>query len=78
MKNNILVYGRQDCVYCDKTKEYLDKLNEAYQYIDITYWTKEQRESLKNKYNVKTVPVIIINGTLIGGYNELVHQLHLV
>lgn len=78
MKNNILVYGKQDCVYCEKTKEYLDKLNEVYQYIDITYWTKEQKEELKNKYNVKTVPLIILNGTLIGGYQDLIHNLHFV
>lgn len=78
MSDNILVYGKQDCVYCDKTKDYLNKLNSQYQYIDITFWTKEQREKLKLKHNVKTVPVIILNGKCIGGYNELVQQIHLV
>ncbi len=78
MNKNILVYGRQDCTYCDKAKVYLNSLNEQYQYIDITYWTKEQKDSLKLKYNVRTVPVIIINGKCVGGYNEMTQQLHLV
>ena len=78
LTRDIVVYGRQDCPYCDKAKVYLDDLNAEYQYIDITYWAKEERENLKAKYNIKTVPVIIIDGSLVGGYNELVHQLHLV
>jgi glutaredoxin 3 len=75
---NILVYGRQDCVYCDKTKSYLDNLSMEYQYVDITFWSKEQREELKLKYSVKTVPVVIIDGKCVGGYTELTQQLHLV
>jgi glutaredoxin len=78
LTRNIVIYGRQDCIFCDKAKVYLDDLNAEYQYIDITYWTKDERENLKAKYNVKTVPVILIDGTMIGGYNELVHQFHLV
>ena len=78
LTRNILIYGRQDCPYCDKAKDYLNDLNAEYQYVDITFWTKEQREGLKLKYNVKTVPVIVVDGTCIGGYNELVHQFHLV
>lgn len=76
--NKILVYGRQDCAYCDKTKSYLNSLNQEYQYIDITYWSKDQREELKKKYNIKTVPVILINGKCIGGYDNLIHQLYLM
>lgn len=78
MNRNIVIYGRQDCTYCDKAKDYLDNLNQPFQYIDITYWAKEQREALKMKYNVKTVPVILLDGKCIGGYNELIHQFHLV
>lgn len=78
MTRNIVIYGRQDCIYCDKAKAYLNDLNAEYQYIDITYWSKDQREEIKKKYNVKTVPVILIDGKCIGGYSELIHQLHLV
>ena len=78
MTRKIVIYGRQDCVYCDKAKKYLDDLNQPFQYIDITYWNREQRESLKRQFNVKTVPVILLDGKMIGGYNELIHQFHLV
>lgn len=75
---NVLVYGKQDCPWCDKAKSYLNDLNQEYQYIDITFWTKEQKEGLKLKYSMKTVPIIIIDGKCIGGYTELTQQLHLV
>jgi len=78
MTKAILVYGRENCPYCDKTKEYLNSLNIPYTYVDITNWDRERKEKLKSDYNVKTVPVIIINGMLIGGYTELTQQLHLV
>ena len=78
MKRNIVVYSRKDCVYCDKAKKYLDDLNQAFQEIDITYWSKDQREKLKAQFNVKTVPIILLDGKMIGGYSELVHQFHLV
>jgi glutaredoxin len=78
LTRNIVVYGRQDCAYCDKAKSYLESLNSEYQYIDITFWPKEDKEKLKAKYKVKTVPVIIIDGVLIGGYNELVQKVHLI
>ena len=78
MAKSILVYGRENCPYCDKTKEYLNSLNVSYTYVDITNWDRERKEKLKSDYNVKTVPVIIINGMLIGGYTELTQQLHLV
>lgn len=75
---NIVVYGRQDCVYCDKAKAYLNELNAEYQYIDITYWNKDQREELKKRHSVKTVPVILIQGKCIGGYENLVQNLYLI
>lgn len=76
--NTVLVYGKQDCPYCDKTKLYLNELNQEYQYIDITFWSKEQKDNLKIKYNMKTVPIVILNGKCIGGYTELTQQIHLV
>ncbi len=77
MRKNIVVYGRIDCTYCDKAKDFLNQLNEEYQYIDITYWNKEQRESLKQKFNVKTVPVVLVGGKCIGGYSELLNEFQL-
>lgn len=78
LTRNIVIYGRQDCIYCDKAKKYLDDLNAEYQYIDITFWPKPERETLKTKYNVKTVPVILVDGKCIGGYNDLVQKVHLL
>ena len=78
MVKNIVVYGKQDCIYCSKAKSYLDDLDLPFQYIDITYWSKELKDGLKSRYNMKSVPIIVIDGKLIGGYTELTQQLHLV
>lgn len=78
LSKNIVIYGRQDCIYCDKAKAYLNELNAEYQYIDITFWAKPEREAFKTKYNVKTVPVIVIDGKCVGGYNDLVQKVHLL
>lgn len=77
-KHNIVVYGRADCIYCDKAKKYIDDLGLEFAYIDITYWPKEEREKLKSKYNVKTVPIIILDTVCIGGYDNLVQKLYLL
>ena len=42
LSKNIVIYGRQDCIYCDKAKAYLNELNAEYQYIDITFWAKPE------------------------------------
>jgi glutaredoxin 3 len=78
MSKKVVVYGRQDCVYCDKTKTYLNDLSQQFEYIDITPWSKDEREAFKAQYGVKTVPVIFVDDKLIGGYNELTQQVHLL
>jgi glutaredoxin len=67
----IEVYGRQGCKFCDLAKEYLDNVGLPYQYIDINE-NFEKALELKNKYGMfKTVPQIVIDNELIGGYSEL-------
>ena len=70
----IEIYGKPQCPYCEKAKA----LCESRQF-DFTYkslgddYTRE--ELLETFPNARTVPQIIINGTKIGGYNELVNYI---
>ena len=70
------IYGRPDCSYCEASKILLNNVNRPYEYIDITDYTEDKKEELKNKYNTKTIPIILNwNGSFIGGYSELQTEL---
>ena len=70
-----LVIGRQNCPYCEKAKELLERNGEEYLYVDITsgdcitdaLWKNFLVDDLK----AKTVPQVF---KLVGGYTELVHE----
>lgn len=66
----IEIYGKADCSYCVKAKNLLDTHMVAYDYFsigeDIT--TEEVIEKFPG---VRTVPVVAVNGNLLGGYEQL-------
>jgi len=66
----ITIYSRDDCPWCDRAKEMLSMNGESYEEIkigrDIT------REELLEQFpNAKTVPHIIIDENVIGGFEQL-------
>ena len=67
----IQVYTKPGCGYCDQAKMLLVKCNLAYdEFIIGVHITKEELiEQLKR--NVKTVPQIVIDKEVIGGFNHL-------
>ena len=68
----IIVYSKNNCVYCNKAKsllknlglEYTEKKMEDYSSVDALL------EDIGKK--VRTMPQIKIDGVLVGGYNQLV------
>lgn len=66
----IEVYGKPDCNYCVKAKNFLDSKSIAYDYYtvgqDIT-----TEEVIERFPSARSVPVVVVNGTHIGGYDEL-------
>ena len=65
---NVVIYSKNNCVYCNKAKVKLQKFNPKINMLDQDY----TREEFFNKFpNAKTFPQIIINNKHIGGYNEL-------
>lgn len=68
------VYGRQDCPYCDMAKNVLTERKIPFDYYelkkDITV------DEFRSKFpEQRTVPVIVVRGTKIGGYTELLEYL---
>ena len=72
---SITIYSKPNCVFCDKAKAMVKSLN-------LTYEEKmfgKDFNSVEELYEavgkqVRTMPQILIDGKLIGGYNQLVEH----
>lgn len=68
--NNVIVWSKYYCTYCDQAKALLKQKGIAFEERKIgDGWTKE--ELLESVPTARTVPQIVINGNTIGGYTEL-------
>lgn len=66
----MIVWSKKGCTYCEYAKTLLQAHGIHYEERVIGEgWTKEQL--LESVPNAKTVPQILDNGNLIGGYTEL-------
>ena len=68
----IIVYSKPACVYCDKAKALLTRLG-----LEYTEKVVSKDLSLEELFKelgkqVRTIPQIVIDEKLIGGYNELI------
>lgn len=65
----IKVYGRDNCKFCTMAKELLEEEGLEHTYAELVHYPMV-REMAKER-GQKTLPVIIIDNELIGGYDEL-------
>jgi glutaredoxin len=75
-----IVYGKNNCLYCDKSKELLTETKSDYTYLELGIsFTRE--ELLNMAPNSKTYPQIWLfeesnnSKRYIGGYTDLVEYL---
>ena len=69
--SEVKIYSKTRCPYCVKAKEWFDGNNVAYEEILLDQPTPFLKESFKKDApGARTVPQIIIDGELIGGYND--------
>lgn len=73
MSQRVAVYVTDYCPYCTRAKSLLDKRGIAYDLIDVSN-DHEKRAWLVSTTRRRTVPQIFIDGTPIGGSDEL-HEL---
>jgi len=66
----IIIYTTSYCPFCDAAKNLLKSLNIEFDEVDLTD-NLEERLEISTKYNWRTVPLILINNKLIGGFDEL-------
>jgi mycoredoxin len=65
--NEVVLYATDWCGYCRKTREFFKENNIAYTEYDI-----EKSAEAKSNYdqlNGRGIPVVVINGKVIDGYN---------
>jgi glutaredoxin 3 len=69
-KMTVVVWSKYHCPYCDKAKALLDNKGIKFEERKIgDGYTKE--DLLESVPDARTVPQIIINGSAIGGYDQL-------
>lgn len=73
-KGEILFFALSTCAWCAKTKKFLDKLGVKYNYVYMDLLTEEDSEPGKEamrKWNpLESFPTVVINGTVILGYDR--------
>tara|TARA_A100001011_G_C14316441_1_gene848223 strand:- start:288 stop:4208 length:3921 start_codon:yes stop_codon:yes gene_type:complete len=71
--SNVKVYSKKNCNWCLLLKALLRKRNIDFE--EIVLDSEEEIKEFKETYNVTTVPQLIDNGELIGGYNIIEEKL---
>ncbi|MFA0816285.1 MAG: glutaredoxin domain-containing protein [Anaerofustis sp.] len=70
MKNKIIVYTVNRCMYCAQAKRLLENLGLEFEEIKTAFGTPEMDEAIE-KTGHMTAPLIFINDTFVGGYTDL-------
>ena len=68
----VVIYSKENCIYCIKAKNLMDKLGLEYTEKKMEDFNSvdEMIDDIGKK--VKTMPQIKIDDTLIGGYHQLI------
>jgi glutaredoxin 3 len=71
----VVIVTKVGCPYCESTKKLLT--DKGLQYTDYPLNPRDanynqMKQTIFNKYNWNTFPLIFINDKLVGGYSDLV------
>ncbi len=65
----VKVYSTPTCPWCKKAKQFLDANGVAYQDLNVAQ-DRAARDEMVKKSSQTSVPVIIIDGEIVVGFNE--------
>lgn len=69
---HVLLYTKPTCSYCHAAKDLLDNKGVQYTEITLTDLSDSDKEELARRTNhYRTVPQIFINGSFVGGFDQL-------
>jgi glutaredoxin-like YruB-family protein len=66
----VVTYSTPTCPYCKRAKEYLSQKGISYTDIDVAQDREKARE-MAEKSGQMSVPVIIIDGEIVVGFNQV-------
>jgi glutaredoxin 3 len=67
----IVLYTTPYCGFCHAAKRLLDRKGQAFAEIDVSGDPALREEMIARAFGRRTVPQIFIDGTHVGGYDEL-------
>ena len=67
----VLIYTKDNCIWCDRAKILLDSKKISYNEIDLSDDSERLKFYEKIGDNVKTVPQVFIDDKRIGGFQDL-------
>lgn len=67
----VLIYTKDNCIWCDRAKILLDSKKIFYNEIDLSDDSERLKFYEKIGDNVKTVPQVFIDDKRIGGFQDL-------
>ena len=67
----VLIYTKDNCIWCDRAKILLDSKKISYNEIDLSDDIERLKFYEKIGDNVKTVPQVFIDDKRIGGFQDL-------
>lgn len=72
--NNIIIYSKSNCIYCEKAKELFPNATiiNCDKELEINKQQFLDQMKLKIGFSYKTFPMIFINDEFIGGYDDAV------
>ena len=68
--SKVVIYTTTFCPYCRVAKRLLEDKGVEYEEINLTE-DPEGKRKVMDELGWRTVPIILINGQLIGGYDEM-------
>ena len=73
-KGELMLYALSTCIWCKKTKQLLDKLHVAYDFVYVDLLEEEKKDEVMQeigKWNPRrSFPTVVINGQCIVGFKE--------
>lgn len=66
----VVIYTKDPCPYCVRAINFLNAKGVPFQEIDLT-GQDEKISQIKKETGWATVPIILIDGKLIGGYTDI-------
>ena len=67
----VLIYTKDNCIWCDRAKILLDSKKISYNEIDLSDDSERLKFYEKIGDSVKTVPQVFIDDKRIGGFQDL-------